>query len=185
MAVIISLLRGVNVVGHNKVKMEALRALYQSLKLRGAQTYIQSGNVVFRTKETDLDKLARKIENGIEKKFGFRPAVILRTASELRHVIARNPFAARRDIHPGKFLVTFLASVPDPDACAKVLKMRIEPEELRIDGREVYIYFLDGQGRSKLSWVTVERTLRVSGTGRNWNTVNKLLEIAEKLEAPE
>jgi uncharacterized protein (DUF1697 family) len=185
MAVIISLLRGVNVVGHNKVKMEALRALYESLRLRDAQTYIQSGNVVFRTKETDLDKLARKIENGIEKKFSFRPAVILRTTSELRDVIARNPFANRRDIHPGKFLVTFLAGHPDTDACAKVLKMKIEPEELRIVGREVYIYFLNGQGRSKLSWVMVERTLRVSGTGRNWNTVNKLLEIAEMLEVAE
>jgi uncharacterized protein (DUF1697 family) len=63
--------------------------------------------------------------------------------------------------------------------------MKIEPEELRIHGREVYIYFLNGQGRSKLSWVAVERALRVSGTGRNWNTVNKLLEIAEKLEASE
>jgi uncharacterized protein (DUF1697 family) len=185
MAVIISLLRGINVVGHNKIKMEALRALFVSLKLRDAQTYIQSGNVVFRTQEPDLAKLARKIENGIEKNFGFRPAVILRTSSELRDVIARNPFANRRDIHPSKLLVTFLASHPDPDACGKVLKMTIEPEELRIDGREVYIYFLNGQGSSKLSWVAVERTLRTSGTGRNWNTVNKLLEIVEKLEASE
>jgi uncharacterized protein (DUF1697 family) len=183
--VVISLLRGVNVGGHNKIKMEALRALYDSLKLRDPHTYIQSGNVVFRTKERDLAKLARRIENGIEQSFGFRPDVILRTVSELRDVISRNPFATRRGIDPSKLLVTFLASEPHPDACGEVLKMRIEPEELRIDGREMYICFLNGQGRSKLSWVAVERTLRVSGTGRNWNTVNKLLEIAENLEASE
>jgi uncharacterized protein (DUF1697 family) len=185
MAVIVSMLRGVNVGGHNKINMEALRALYESLGLREPQTYVQSGNVVFRTKERGLAKLARKIENGIEQRFGFRPAVVLRTPSELRHAISRNPFATRRDIDPGKLLVTFLASEPDADAQGQVLKIKIEPEELRIDGREVYIYFPNGMGRSKLSWATIAKTLKTSGTGRNWNSVTKLLEIAERLEAPE
>ncbi len=80
MAVIISMLRGVNVGGHNKMKMDALRALYESLKLRDAQTYVQSGNVIFRTDERDMARLAKRIEDGIERKFGFRPDVILRTA---------------------------------------------------------------------------------------------------------
>src|SRR6266852_7265560 len=109
MTVIISMLRGVNVGGHNKIKMEALRALYQSLKLRDAQTYIQSGNVIFRTDERDLVLLATRIQNGIERKFGIRGEVILRTASDLRKVMARNPFAARRGIDPSRLLVTFLA----------------------------------------------------------------------------
>ena len=73
MAVIISMLRGVNVGGHNKIKMDALRELYQSLKLRDAQTYVQSGNVIFRTDERDISRLAKRIEAGIERKFGFRP----------------------------------------------------------------------------------------------------------------
>jgi uncharacterized protein (DUF1697 family) len=181
--VVISLLRGLNVGGHNKIKMETLRALYESLKLRDPQTYVQSGNVVFRTKEGDLAKLTRKIENEIERSFGFRPAVILRTTSELRDVIARNPFATRRGIDPSKLLVTFLASDPDENARSQVLKIKIEPEELRIDGREVYVYFPNGMGRSKLSWATIAKTLKTSGTGRNWNSVTKLLEIAETLEA--
>jgi uncharacterized protein (DUF1697 family) len=79
MTVIISMLRGVNVGGHNKVKMDALRALYESMKLREAQTYVQSGNVIFRTDERDIARLAKRIEDGIERKLGFRPDVILRT----------------------------------------------------------------------------------------------------------
>jgi len=185
MAVIVSMLRGVNVGGHNKIKMEALRALYESLGLREPQTYVQSGNVVFRTKERDLTKLTRKIENGIEQRFGFRSAVVLRTSSELRHAILRNPFATRRDLDPGKLLVTFLAGDPDGDARSQVLKLKIEPEELRIDGREVYIYFPNGMGRSKMQWATIAKMLGTSGTGRNWNSVTKLLEMAEKLEAAE
>jgi uncharacterized protein (DUF1697 family) len=79
MAVVISLLRGVNVGGHHKIKMDALRALYESLELRGAQTYVQSGNVIFKTRERDLIRLGRRIEDGIERTFGFRPHVIVRT----------------------------------------------------------------------------------------------------------
>ena len=73
MAVVISMLRGVNLGSHNRIKMDALRARYESLKLRDPQTYIQSGNVIFRTEERNLAQLAKRIENGIEQKFGFRP----------------------------------------------------------------------------------------------------------------
>src|ERR1700730_1781566 len=123
------MLRGVNVGGHNKIKMEALRALYESLGLLDPQTYIQSGNVVFRTEERNLVLLAKRIENGIERSFGFRPGVIVRTASEVRDVIARNPFAARPGIDPSRLLVTFLSSDPGAEAREKVLKIKVDPEE--------------------------------------------------------
>jgi uncharacterized protein (DUF1697 family) len=182
MAVVISLLRGVNVGGHNKIKMDALRALYGSLKLRDPQTYVQSGNVVFRTDERDLALLAQRIGKGIERSFGFRPEVIVRTSAELRDVVARNPFAKRRGIEPSKLLVTFLDRDPGPEAREKVLTIKTAPEELRIDGRELYIYFPNGMARPKFSWTVIERTLKTPGTGRNWNTVTKLLEIAERLK---
>src|SRR6266851_578794 len=182
MAVIISMLRGVNVGGHNKMKMDALRALYASLKLRDAQTYVQSGNVIFRTDERDVSRLTKRIEDGIELKFGFRPSVILRTAAEMRDVIARNPFAKRRGIEPSKLLVSFLASDPGEEAREKVRQMKCDPEELRIEGRELYIYFPNCIGRSKLPWARLEKTLKTPGTGRNWNSVTKMLEMAEKLE---
>src|ERR1700685_240936 len=182
MAVIVSMLRGVNVGGHNMVKMEELRALYESIGLRNPQTYVQSGNVVFRTDVRSLAAVATKIENAIERSFGFRTPVVVRTSSELRDVIARNPFAGRRGIDPRKLLVTFLASDPSAEAREQVLQIKAEPEELHIDGREVYMYFPNGLARPKLSWVTVEKKLKTPGTGRNWNSITKLLEIAEKLE---
>ena len=183
MVVVISMLRGVNLGSHNRIKMDALRALYESLKLRDPQTYVQSGNVIFRTEERDLAELAKRIENGIEQKFGFRSQVILRTTSEMRDVIARNPFAKRRGIDPSRLLVTFLAGDPGPEARDNLLKIKTDPEEMRIDGRELYIYYPAGMGRSKLSWMAIVKALQTSGTGRNWNTVTKLLEIAEMLEA--
>ena len=183
MPVAISLLRGVNVGGHNCIKMEALRAMYGSLALRDVQTYVQSGNVVFRTATRDLTSLAKRIESKIEQTFGFRPGVIIRTPSELRETIRRNPFAVRRGIEPGKLLVTFLAADPGPEARANMLNLKTGPEELRMEGREVYVYYPNGMGRSKLSPALIEKTLKMPGTGRNWNTVTKLLDMAEKLDA--
>src|SRR5271166_4847500 len=106
MTVIICLLRGINVGGSNKISMQALREICLALKLRGPQTYIQSGNVVFGTSERDLDKLAKRIEDCIEKGHGFRARVILRTFAEMRDVVARNPFASRKGLEPGKLIVS-------------------------------------------------------------------------------
>ena len=180
--VAIALLRGVNVGSHNRIKMDALRDLCATLKLQHVQTYVQSGNVVFRCHDQDPAKLARRIEDAIERAFGFRCAVILRTTSELRETVARNPFAARSDIHPAKLLVTFLADEPAGDLRDRVLGMKTDPEELRMAGREVYIHFPNGAGRSKLNWVGIEKKLNTRGTARNWNSVLKLLEMAEALE---
>jgi uncharacterized protein (DUF1697 family) len=182
MPVFISFLRGVNVGGHNMIKMDALRALYESLGFRNPQTYVNSGNVVFHTKERNAALLTKKIQDSIEKNFSFRPTIVLRTAPELRAIIAANPFAKRKDIEPGKFLVTFLASSPAEEALAAALKIKTDPEELRIVGSEAFIYFPNGMGRPKMCWPAIERALKTTGTGRNWNTVSKLLAIAESLE---
>ncbi len=176
MPAIISLLRGVNVGGHHKIKMDELRALYESLGLRDPQTYVQSGNVVCESKERNLAALAGKIETAIEKKFGFRPDVVLRTASEMRDVVTRNPFAKRKDTNPSKLIVFFLTRDPGEFA------ITTEREEVHFRGRELYIYFPDGMGRSKLVPV-LSRALKNTGTARNWNTVTKLLAMAEALEA--
>jgi uncharacterized protein (DUF1697 family) len=183
MPVFVSMLRAVNVTGHNMIKMEELRALYEELGLRDAQTYIQSGNVVFRTSQRDPSRLAERIADAIEDRFGFRPGVLVRTSSDLRNAIAGNPFPAQAAAEPGKLLVVFLSADPHPEARDKALGIKVGPEELRIAGRELYIYFPDGQGRSKLSFTLVEKTLKTPGTGRNWNTVNRLLAMAERLEA--
>ena len=176
------MLRGVNVGGHHKIKMDELRALYKSIKLEDPRTYVQSGNVIFRTKEKNAAQLAKKIQDAIEKKFGFRPEVILRTADEMRKAIAASPFSGRRDVEPGKLLITFLASEPGPEAQTTLASFKSYPEELHLKGREFYIYFPDGAGKSKLPWSQVEKFLKVTGTARNCNSVTKMLAIAEEME---
>ena len=178
------MLRGVNVTGNNKIPMEGLRRLCESLGLKGAQTYIQSGNVVFRTNAKDLAALASRIEDAIEKKFGCRPGVTLRTTAELKEVIARNPFAKQRGIEPAKLQVHFfLTTSPSAEMQSEILRLKTgHVEEIIFGSREMYIYFPDGQGKSKL-WPALDRALKKSATGRNWNTVTKLLEVAEGMEA--
>ena len=183
MPVIISMLRAVNLAAHNRIAMEALRDVYASLKLLDVRTYVQSGNVLFKTEEREIDTLVKKIQDAVERRFKLRPDVIVRTSAELRGVVARNPFARRRGIEPSKLLVTFLASDPGEAAREQIRKLKTDPEEVRIDGRELYIYFPDGMARPKLSLVTMEKILKTSGTGRNWNSVTKMLEIAESMES--
>jgi len=181
MATVICMLRGVNLASHNRMKMDALCELFPALACENARTYIQSGNVVFKTRERQLPKLAAGIEAAIQRKFAFRPAAILRTLAELREVVKQNPFAKRRSIEPNKLLVTFLAAEPAAEGRAKLLGIEAAPEEIHLRGREIYIYYPNGMARPKVPWSKVEKVLQVPGTGRNWNTVTKLLEMAEEM----
>jgi uncharacterized protein (DUF1697 family) len=183
MPVVIAMLRGVNVGGHNKIKMETLRALCVSLKLEDPRTYVQSGNVIFRTKEKNLPALGKKIQAAIERTLEFRPEIIFRTTDELRQAIANTPFPANRGLEPGKILITFLSGEPTKEARAMLQTLKAHPEELHLKGRELYIYFPNGAGTSKLPWSTVAKLLKTEGTARNWNSVTKMLAIAEELEA--
>jgi len=181
MAAIIGMLRGVNVGPHNRISMEALRALCGSLDLEGAETYVQSGNVVFRSKERNLNALTKRFEDAFEKKFGFPALLVLRTVAEMRTVIANNPFATRKEIEPGKFHVLFLTEEISPEARKQLEATKVGPEEIKTHGRELYIYYQAGAGQSKLPAV-MDRILKKTGTARNWNSVTNLLEMADKLE---
>ena len=97
----------------------------------------------------------------------------------MKQVIAKNPFADRRDIEPGKLLVMFLKNQLEAEAQRAALKIEAAQEEVRCNGRELYIYFPDGQGQSKLM-PKLNKVLKNSGTGRNWNTVTKLLQMTEE-----
>jgi uncharacterized protein (DUF1697 family) len=182
MPILISMLRGVNLGPHNRIKMDDLRALYESLELHDARTYVQSGNVIFRTREKNPTKLAKEMKEAIGRKFGFHPEVILRTVKELRRSLEANPFRNRRDIEPSKLLITFLAAEPAAEAETTIRNLRVQREELQLIGRELYIYFPDGIGKSKVPWSSVEKLLKVTGTARNLNSVVKMLEIAEQME---
>ena len=180
MTAIVAMLRGVNVGPHNRIKMEDLRALCGSLKLEKAQTYVQSGNVVFTSNERDLVALATKMEDAIEKKFGFRPAVILRSGAEMRAIVKKNPFA-KREFDPAKLAVMFLNTELPSEMRKQLEAIKVGPEELKAFPRELYVYFPDGMGRSKLS-PAIDRVVKKTGTGRNWNSVMNLLEMAEGMQ---
>jgi len=184
MSVIICMLRAVNLPGHNQIKMDALRGLCESMGLEGVRSYLQSGNVIFRTKEPSLERLAEKIHKGLERKFKISTDVILRTKAELKSAMDRNPFAERRGIEPSRLLVYFIARDPGREVRERVVAMKSEPEELHVSGRELYIYYPNGMARPKLSWSVLEKALETRGTGRNWNSVRQMFEMAEELGDP-
>ena len=180
MTVIIALLRGVNVGGHNRIKMEGLRSLCESLDLVRPRTHIQSGNILFGTGNHNLIALAGNMEAAIETTFHVRCNVILRTAPELASVIAKNPFATRTGIEPNRLVVNFLGTSPDPGAEEKIRTLNGGPEELQLLGRELYIYFPNGISSSQIPPAAIDKALKIPATARNWNTVTKLLQIAEE-----
>lgn len=182
MPVLISMLRGVNLGAHNRIKMDALRSLYESLGLEDPRTYVQSGNVIFRTREKNSSQLAAKIQAAIARKFGFSADVVVRTVDEMMKVIAANPFAKRKDVPPNKLLVSFLAAEPPKDAAAALQEFSSLPEEIHLKGKELYIYFPNGAGKSKLPWSRLDKLMKVTGTARNWNSVTRMLEMAEEME---
>jgi uncharacterized protein (DUF1697 family) len=164
------------------LKMETLRSLCQSLGFERVQTYVQSGNVLFWCEEKEAATVARRLQRAIEKSAGFAPDVVLRTRGELELVIARNPFAERPDISPNKLLVTFFAREPERETVAKLNARQFPPEEFQLLGRELYVFFPEGAGRSKFPVAAIGKMLKESGTARNWNTVLKLFEMAGKSE---
>lgn len=180
MPVLICFLRGINVGGHSKIKMDALRALFVSLKFEEPQTYVQSGNVIFKTAERNLEFVASRLKQAITKKFACSPEIMLRSLAELRAVVSNNPFAKRANIEPAKLHAFFLASRPAKNAVENLRQLAIQPEEIHLIGRELFIYFPNGVGKSRLPWARLDKALQTHGTGRNWNSVTKVLEMAER-----
>src|SRR5262245_54800762 len=173
MTVYVSMLRAVNVGGNSQIKMEALKELYESLGLRDVRTLLNSGNVLFRSSLKDRARLAKRLVQEIERRFDVRAEILLRTLPELKMLVERGPtLSARQD--PSKLLVMFLDGVPDKKAQAALLKAHRGPELIEIRGPEVYLYYPNGVGRSKLTNAFLEAELGRAGTARNWNTLRKL-----------
>jgi uncharacterized protein (DUF1697 family) len=181
MPVVIALLRGVNVGGNCQLPMVKLREICGSLGLEDTVTYIQSGNAVFRTKQRNLCGLAREMEGAIEAAVGFRPAVALRTLAEWEALIEANPFAGREGLLPARLLVTFLVADPGDEGRRRVSSIDASPEEMHAIGSELYIYFVEGVGKTKLPFKAIDKALGAAGTARNWNTVLKLRDLAQAL----
>jgi uncharacterized protein (DUF1697 family) len=172
----VALLRGVN-VGGVKLPMQDLRRVFHDLGHVDAVTYIQSGNVVF-TCDADPARVGVEVEEQLAARLGLTVPVVLRSERELAGAIGANPFV-ERGVEASKLYMTFLASAPAPDRWARLEVPAGEPEEFSVGGTDIFLHYPDGYGRSKFHNGFIERRLGVAATTRNWNTVTKLLELAQ------
>ena len=173
-----ALFRGINVGGRNILPMKMLIAMLESLGCQNVRTYIQSGNAVFRHKENDASLLTEKIAAAVHENHGFEPHVILLTADTLKRAMASNPFPDA-ETDASKLHLFFLASIPENPDTDSIEKARAESERFVLEGDVAYLHAPDGIGRSRLA-ARLEKALGVAGTGRNWRSVCKILEMASK-----
>ena len=179
----IAMLRGINVSGHKIVKMDRLRAAFESLGFHHVTTYVQSGNVVFTAAKDTPARLSGKIGEKMQRVFGFSVSTVLKTPKELEKVIENNPFAKNKQIDVSSLHVTFLSEPPATSARKKLEGIAAGPDQFRVARQEIYLHCPDGYGRTKLSNTAFEKMLSVSATTRNWKTINTLFEMASEIEA--
>ena len=177
----VSILRGINVSGQRKILMADLKALYESLGFTDVVTYIQSGNVIFKTTGKSAEAgLAVKIETAIEARYKFSVPVIIRSTEEIEQIIAANPFLKNQDVSPDKLHVTFLSRKPEKTLADGIALLNDSPDQFIIHGKEVYLHCPGSYGETKLSNTFFEKKLNVTATTRNWKTIGKLLELSVK-----
>ena len=171
-----ALLRGVNLGARNRIRMPELRELVEGLGCTDVSTYVQSGNVVFRSDRT-AGSLAMAIEKRIRSEVGLDVTVVIRTRSQLERLVAGSPFGWPKRTENTLF-VTFLAGKPDPKRARSLREESFEPERFDLAGEDVYLFVPNGYGRSRLNNALLERRLGVAATTRNWRTVTALAELA-------
>jgi uncharacterized protein (DUF1697 family) len=176
MSIYIALLRGINVGGHNKIKMAELKILLEEMGLHKVKTYIQSGNVLFES-EDDALSLRKRLEEGIEERFRFKVPVVLRTSEEWENVIKDCPYAPE-ELREGESInVAFLGEEPSEEGLERLNSYQNEMDHFQIIGKNVYLFFRHSIRDSKLAANLPK--LGVPATVRNWNTVLKLGELAQ------
>jgi len=180
MTTYIALLRGINVGGHRLIKMADLKAMFEALGFGAAQTYIQSGNVVFQADETE-QPLRLRIEQQIAATFGFSVTVALRTHGELARVISACPFAPDAIAEGEHLYAALLTETPASAGIERLAASKIEPDEFRVLGREVYLLYRQNMRESQLTNNLVESRLGVPATSRNWRTLTTLAAMSRML----
>ncbi len=177
MATLVALLRGINIGPRNRIAMPELRDALSEDGFKDVRTYVQSGNIVLGTKLKPAG-LERRIEELIEKRFGLEIAVVARTRGELAKVVELNPLAKVAK-NPKRYQVAFLSAPLAATVVEKLEAAVIPPEQLVIEGREIFSWHAEGIARSKLWNAVASRGLGVKATARNWTTVTTLLQMAD------
>jgi len=174
----IAILRGINVGGRRKILMADLRSLFEKLGFQEAQTYIQSGNVLFHTdSSTSNIEIATKLEQAITKQYDFDVPVIVIDANQLKKLANKNPFYKNEKIDITHLHLTFLKEPPSKENRLKTEKYNYEPDQFVVNNQGVFVYCEDKYHQSKLTNTFFEKKLKVAATTRNWKTVMKLMEL--------
>ncbi len=178
----ISLLRGINVSGSKKIKMVELKALYEKLKFKEVHTFIQSGNVIF--KSTKLETaIIQSIYDGLKKEWNYDVTIIIKTPNQLRKILDGNPFLENRAEDIKKLYVTFLEEAPPRKLINEIKDFKPNNEEFVFKGKEIFIFYPENMGTSKIQNNYFERKLNVGATTRNWNSLNRMYSKAIEVEA--
>jgi uncharacterized protein (DUF1697 family) len=172
----VALLRGINVGGKNKLPMRDLVTFFEEAECRNVRTLIQSGNVVFTANAKVCGGLASAIAARISERFGYTTPLIMRTADQLRDVIANNPFLTP-EVTEDSLHVMFLAGLPAPAKVASLDANRSLPDRFVVRGEEIFLHLPNGAGNTKLSNAWFDSKLGTVSTMRNWRTVNRLFEM--------
>lgn len=170
----VALLRAINVGGNAKIAMADLKALLADLGYVNPQSLLQTGNLVFQTKKTSGDKLEAALERALADRLGLFTDVFVRTANEWQQTIAANPFVNEAIDDPSHLIVMPLKKAPSKAAVKSLVSAIPGRETTAAVGRDLFIVYPDGIGRSKLTNKLIETRLDTRGTGRNWNTVLKI-----------
>jgi uncharacterized protein (DUF1697 family) len=181
MTIYIALLRGINVSGKKKIKMADLRSHLEELNFQNIKTYIQSGNILFKSDETDQSVLEQQIKDKIEEKYGFDVPVMVKLATDFQHVIDNNPFAKDETNDIKCMHITFLGSLPTQEQVDHLATYSYPSEEYVLENKDIYFYAPNGYGRAKMNNNFFEKKLKVRATTRNWKTVNKLFLMVNEL----
>ena len=171
----IALLRGINVSGQKKVPMAELREVLTKTGFSEVQTYIQSGNVVFKSSERDTNSLEERIKTAIKTHFGFDVPTLVKTHLDIEVILESCPFSEDKK---EKSYFTLLHSKPEVGIVNEVSKLIYPNEEFTITNQCVYFYCATGYGRAKMNNNFFERKLKVSATTRNYKTMLKLLSLS-------
>ncbi|TRX42986.1 DUF1697 domain-containing protein [Flavobacterium restrictum] len=175
----LALLRGINVSGHNMLKMDALKTTLEAIGFQNVQTYIQSGNVFVDTEEESTAAVAFTIKQEIFKAFGHEVPVVVIGKSDLEICFKNNPFLKEKDIDFKKLYVAFVSVVLRSDSINDLKISQFKPDEASIDGSRIYIKYAVGAGKTRFDQKYIEKKLNVTATIRNWNTVSQLLKMYE------
>jgi uncharacterized protein (DUF1697 family) len=177
----LALLRGINVSGHNMIKMDALQKMLENMEFTNVTTYIQSGNIFVTSEEENAATVGFKIKQEIFKVFGYDVPTIVIGKKDLENCFNNNPFLKEKEVDHKKLYVAFISKELRPENINDLKISQFKPDEATIDANKIFIKYAVGAGKTRLDQKYIEKKLSVTATIRNWNTVTQLFKMYEEM----